>query len=115
MPSTSAARTCVSAMSSSKEKVVSRSRRPSSACTSRHPLIDAPAFLSIITNSSLYLWDRSTEEQKQADAQGLFDFCAECLDNFVKDTFGDEDGKVELEEPIPMGFTFSYPCECVAP
>lgn len=56
----------------------------------------------------------STEEQKQADAQGLFDFCAECLDNFVKDTFGDEDGKVDLEEPIPMGFTFSYPCECVA-
>ncbi|GAA5962917.1 hypothetical protein JCM8115_007040 [Rhodotorula mucilaginosa] len=54
---------------------------------------------------------RLTEEQKQADAQGLFDFCAECLDNFVKDTFGDEDGKVELEEPIPMGFTFSYPCE----
>lgn len=55
----------------------------------------------------------SSEEQKQADAQGLFDFCAECLDNFVKDNFGDEDGKVELDEPIPMGFTFSYPCQCV--
>ncbi|GAA6002926.1 uncharacterized protein JCM10292_001377 [Rhodotorula paludigena] len=54
---------------------------------------------------------RLTEEQKHADAQGLFDFCAECLDNFVKDHFGDEDGKVELDEPIPVGFTFSYPCE----
>ncbi|BGO99582.1 Hexokinase-2 [Rhodotorula toruloides] len=53
---------------------------------------------------------RLTEEQKQGDAQGLFDFCAECLGNFVTDHFGDEDGKVELDEPIPVGFTFSYPC-----
>ncbi|BGP25508.1 hexokinase [Rhodotorula toruloides] len=53
---------------------------------------------------------RLTEEQKQGDAQLLFDFCAECLGNFVTDHFGDEDGKVELDEPIPVGFTFSYPC-----
>ncbi|BGP49189.1 hexokinase [Rhodotorula kratochvilovae] len=54
---------------------------------------------------------RLTEEQKHGDAQNLFDFCAECLDNFVTDHFGDEDGKVDLDEPIPVGFTFSYPCE----
>ncbi|TNY17550.1 hexokinase-domain-containing protein [Rhodotorula diobovata] len=54
---------------------------------------------------------RLTEEQKLSDAQGLFDFCAECLDNFVKDHFGDDDGNVDLDEPIPVGFTFSYPCE----
>lgn len=113
MPSTSAARTCVSAMSSSKEKVVSRSRRPSSACTSCRPALTSARSYSVL--HKLIARDCRTEEQKQADAQGLFDFCAECLDNFVKDTFGDEDGKVELEEPIPMGFTFSYPCECVAP
>ncbi|GAA6018246.1 hypothetical protein JCM10207_002882 [Rhodosporidiobolus poonsookiae] len=53
---------------------------------------------------------RLTEEQKHADGQGLFDFCAECLDRFVQDHFADENGKVELDEPLPLGFTFSYPC-----
>ena len=55
----------------------------------------------------------STEEQKQAEGQELFDFCAECLGRFIKDHYGDEDGNVDLEEPIPLGFTFSYPCMCV--
>ncbi|GAA5919567.1 hypothetical protein JCM6882_004373 [Rhodosporidiobolus microsporus] len=53
---------------------------------------------------------RLTEEQKHKDGQALFDFCAECLDNFVQDHFADDDGKVDLEEPLPLGFTFSYPC-----
>ncbi|KAM0749042.1 hexokinase [Meredithblackwellia eburnea MCA 4105] len=53
---------------------------------------------------------RLTEEQKQAEGQQLFDFCAECLGRFVIDHYGDEDGNVDLEEPIPLGFTFSYPC-----
>ncbi|GAA5949787.1 hypothetical protein JCM10213_006890 [Rhodosporidiobolus nylandii] len=53
---------------------------------------------------------RLTEEQKHGDGQALFDFCAECLDRFVQDHFADEDGKVDLEEPLPLGFTFSYPC-----
>lgn len=50
---------------------------------------------------------RLTEEQKQTkEGQELFDFCAECLQRFVKDQFGEED----LTENIPLGFTFSYPC-----
>lgn len=57
---------------------------------------------------------RLTDEQKQAeDGQDLFDFCAECLGNFVTDHYGDENGKVELDAHIPLGFTFSYPCSCV--
>ncbi|KAK4701678.1 hexokinase, partial [Phenoliferia sp. Uapishka_3] len=53
---------------------------------------------------------RLTEEQKHAEGQDLFDFCAECLGRFITDHYGDEDGNVDLEEPIPLGFTFSYPC-----
>lgn len=52
----------------------------------------------------------STEDQKQKDAQGLFDFCAECLNNFITDHFADDDGTVNLDEPLALGFTFSYPC-----
>ncbi|EPQ29676.1 uncharacterized protein PFL1_02896 [Pseudozyma flocculosa PF-1] len=52
---------------------------------------------------------RLTEEQKQIEGQELFDFCAECLDTFVKDHFGDANGEVILEEEIALGFTFSYP------
>ncbi|KAL8283309.1 hypothetical protein RQP46_005719 [Phenoliferia psychrophenolica] len=53
---------------------------------------------------------RLTEEQKHAEGQELFDFCAECLGRFIIDHYGDDDGQVDLEEPIPLGFTFSYPC-----
>ncbi|GAA6063106.1 hypothetical protein JCM10212_002628 [Sporobolomyces blumeae] len=53
---------------------------------------------------------RLTEDQKQKDAQALFDFCAECLDNFIIDHFADDQGQVLLEEPLALGFTFSYPC-----
>ncbi|GAA5842107.1 hypothetical protein JCM5353_001112 [Sporobolomyces roseus] len=53
---------------------------------------------------------RLTEDQKQKDAQGLFDFCAECLNNFITDHFADDDGTVNLDEPLALGFTFSYPC-----
>lgn len=51
-----------------------------------------------------------TEEQKQQEGQNLFDFCAECLSKFVNDQYVDDDGKLMLEEDIPLGFTFSYPC-----
>ena len=44
----------------------------------------------------------------------MFDFCAECLGRFVVDHYGDEDGNVELDEKLPLGFTFSYPCVCVS-
>lgn len=54
---------------------------------------------------------RRTEEQKQAEGTELFDFCAECLGRFVQDHYGDEDGNVDLKEDLPLGFTFSYPCE----
>lgn len=49
---------------------------------------------------------RLTEEQKQEDGQKLLDFCAECLDSFIRDSLGrgDDDPK------LPLGFTFSYPC-----
>ncbi|GAA5979702.1 hypothetical protein JCM11641_004058 [Rhodosporidiobolus odoratus] len=53
---------------------------------------------------------RLTEDQKHGSGQDLFDFCAECLNTFVQDHFADDDGKVDLEEPLPLGFTFSYPC-----
>ncbi|KAL9935343.1 hypothetical protein V8E36_005691 [Tilletia maclaganii] len=55
---------------------------------------------------------RLTEEQKQEDGQKLFDFCAECLQRFIQDHFGDgSDESVILEEDLPLGFTFSYPME----
>lgn len=54
----------------------------------------------------------STEEQKQADGPELIDFCAECLNRFIEDHYGDEDGNVNLDEPLSLGFTFSYPCMC---
>lgn len=55
----------------------------------------------------------SSEEQKQADGQELIDFCAECLLRFIQDHYGDENGDFDLEEPLSLGFTFSYPCMSV--
>ncbi|KAI0055370.1 hexokinase [Artomyces pyxidatus] len=52
---------------------------------------------------------RLTEEQKQEDGQKLFDFCAECLKTFI--TTNLEEGTVKEGELLPLGFTFSYPCE----
>ncbi|TFY82797.1 hypothetical protein EWM64_g1217 [Hericium alpestre] len=48
---------------------------------------------------------RLSEEQKHDDGQKLFDFCADCLKNFI-------DQNLEIEEgtEVPLGFTFSYPC-----
>ncbi|ORY55751.1 hexokinase [Leucosporidium creatinivorum] len=53
---------------------------------------------------------RLTEEQKHADGPELIDFCAECLGRFVQDHYADDDGNVILDEPLSLGFTFSYPC-----
>ncbi|SCV70073.1 BQ2448_1467 [Microbotryum intermedium] len=53
---------------------------------------------------------RLTEEQKQGEGQDLIDFCSECLNKFIQDHYGDENGEVILEEPLALGFTFSYPC-----
>ncbi|WWD16836.1 hypothetical protein CI109_101268 [Kwoniella shandongensis] len=49
---------------------------------------------------------RLTEEQKQDEGQALLDFCAECLDSFIRDTLG----RTDEDEKLPLGFTFSYPC-----
>ncbi|EIW69221.1 hypothetical protein TREMEDRAFT_39456 [Tremella mesenterica DSM 1558] len=49
---------------------------------------------------------RLTEEQKQEDGQKLLDFCAECLDSFIRETLG----RTEEDPILPLGFTFSYPC-----
>ncbi|WVQ83485.1 hypothetical protein IAT38_005626 [Cryptococcus sp. DSM 104549] len=49
---------------------------------------------------------RLTEEQKQAEGQELLDFCAECLDSFIRDTLK----RTESDGILPLGFTFSYPC-----
>ena len=48
---------------------------------------------------------RLTEEQKQADGQELFDFCAECLQTFLKSQV--EEGYISLKEgaTLPLGFT----------
>jgi hexokinase len=55
---------------------------------------------------------RLTEEQKQDDGQKLFDFCAECLRTFI-DTSLAENGGIHLQpgQKLPLGFTFSYPCQ----
>jgi hexokinase len=50
---------------------------------------------------------RLTEEQKQEDGEKLFDFCAECLHSFICDNLGRD----ENADHLPLGFTFSYPCE----
>ncbi|KAL7419888.1 hexokinase [Cryptotrichosporon argae] len=49
---------------------------------------------------------RLTEEQKQEEGQKLFDFCAECLDSFIRETLG----RTDADDVLPLGFTFSYPC-----
>ncbi|KAK4689198.1 hexokinase, partial [Tremellales sp. Uapishka_1] len=50
---------------------------------------------------------RLTEEQKQDDGANLFDFCAECLSSFISDNLG-RDASHGI---LPLGFTFSYPCD----
>jgi hexokinase len=49
---------------------------------------------------------RLTEEQKQEDGAKLFDFCAQCVKEFIDAHLP----KVTHENPIALGFTFSYPC-----
>lgn len=52
---------------------------------------------------------RLTEEQKQEDGEKLFDFCAECVANFVELHTGEGRRKIQKDEELAMGFTFSYP------
>ncbi|KAI5114738.1 hypothetical protein M0805_007782, partial [Coniferiporia weirii] len=70
---------------------------------------------------------RLTEEQKQDDGEKLFDFCAECLQTFIltnmsnvtepgTEPAGNEpapstDGLLTPGQELPLGFTFSYPCD----
>lgn len=49
---------------------------------------------------------RLTEELKQGNGEGLFDFCAQC----VKDFIDAQVPEATTESLIPLGFTFSYPC-----
>lgn len=49
---------------------------------------------------------RLTEEQKQEEGAKLFDFCAVCIKEFINVHLP----KVNAENPIVLGFTFSYPC-----
>jgi hexokinase len=70
-------------------------------------LFSRPRITQLTTSSTAFV---STEDQKQKDAQELFDFCAECLNNFITDHFANDDGEVDLAEPLALGFTFSYPC-----
>lgn len=49
---------------------------------------------------------RLTEEQKQQDGSLLFDFCAQCVKEFINVHLPN----VTPENPIVLGFTFSYPC-----
>jgi len=49
---------------------------------------------------------RLTEDQKHDDGQKLFDFCAECLKNFINTTLRNDKGWTLKEgEKIPLGFT----------
>ncbi|KIJ39858.1 hypothetical protein M422DRAFT_210085 [Sphaerobolus stellatus SS14] len=54
---------------------------------------------------------RLTEEQKQGDGQALFDFCAQCMGEFLKAQEEEEYIKVAPDTVLPLGFTFSYPTE----
>ncbi|PVG00891.1 putative hexokinase [Serendipita vermifera] len=49
---------------------------------------------------------RLTEEQKQEEGAKLFDFCAKCVKDFIDAHLPN----VTPENPIVLGFTFSYPC-----
>jgi hexokinase len=49
---------------------------------------------------------RLTEEQKQGNGEELFDFCAQC----VKDFIDAQIPQATTDSPVPLGFTFSYPC-----
>jgi hexokinase len=53
---------------------------------------------------------RLTEDQKHDDGQKLFDFCAECLNNFMNTTLRNDKGwSVKEGERIPLGFTVRHP------
>ena len=53
---------------------------------------------------------RLTEDQKHGDGQKLFDFCAECLKNFINTTLRNDKGWTLKEgEKIPLGFTVCIP------
>ncbi|PAV18262.1 hexokinase [Pyrrhoderma noxium] len=72
---------------------------------------------------------RLTEEQKMGDGEALFDFCAECLQTFINANISDfkepgessvegistadenSDGLLKPGQELPLGFTFSYPCD----
>ena len=49
---------------------------------------------------------RLTEEQKQGSGEDLFDFSAQCVKDFIDAQLP----QASTESPIPLGFTFSYPC-----
>jgi len=49
---------------------------------------------------------RLTEEQKQGSGKDLFHFCAQCVKDFIDAQLP----QATTESPIPLGFTFSYPC-----
>lgn len=44
------------------------------------------------------------KHMREASADELWEFIADCLDKFVKEFFPDG-----VEKPLPLGFTFSYP------
>jgi len=53
---------------------------------------------------------RLTEEQKQADGQDLFDFCAECLKIFLDANVGsDSESLIKPGQELPLGFTVRPP------
>lgn len=49
---------------------------------------------------------RLSPSQKHEEGEKLFDFCAECVKEFVEKHFGTCDA---VKEPLQLGFTFSYP------
>ncbi|KIO28264.1 hypothetical protein M407DRAFT_71996 [Tulasnella calospora MUT 4182] len=52
---------------------------------------------------------RLTEEQKQMEGSLLFDFCADSLSAFLESA--QAEGTIKAGAELPMGFTFSYPCQ----
>ncbi|KAG8948322.1 hexokinase A [Tulasnella sp. 424] len=52
---------------------------------------------------------RLTEEQKQMEGSLLFDFCADSLSAFLESARAE--GTIKEGAELPMGFTFSYPCQ----
>ncbi len=65
--------------------------------------------VKLLGNNNLSLTQskfRLVEEQKRGSGEDLFDFCAQCVKDFIDAQLP----QATTKSPVPLGFTFSYPC-----